>query len=233
VRRLIELVFAVSLKVRRKEKAQTGREGRIAVKQSLVLVILALLLVLPVKSLSAATASGAPSWYFTVPKPDAIDERSFLVGFPYIEYSPVQGLELGLHGIKYAFQRSTTYPLAVGVEPLMGMTYAYAVWGLPTNGRSDLTVGVKVFPFFLLLGFETQIDERVSFILEANDGVMAGLRIGIDPSWYVEFAGGVAAYETWRLGRRGINDYDFDKVDFEPTLWLGFGYSDFVDRYNY
>jgi len=201
------------------------------VKRSLVLLTLALLFILSAKSLSAATATGAPTWYFTVPKPEAIDEKSFLLGFPYIEYSPAQGLELGLHGVKYAFERSSSYPLAVGVDPLLGFTYAYAVWGLPTSGGSDLTVGVKVFPFFLLLGFETPIDEKVSFILEANDGVLAGLRIVVDPNWYVEFAGGVAAYGTWRIDRRGIHDYDFDDVDFEPTLWLGFGYSDFANRY--
>ncbi len=201
-------------------------------KRILIFLSLVLLPVLPAKALSAATATGAPTWYFTVPKPEAIAERSFVVGYPYIEYSPVQGLEVGLHGIKYSFERSSSsYPFAVGVDPILGVTYAYAVWGLPTSGNSDLTVGVKVFPFFLLLGFETQIDERVSFVLEANDGVMAGLRIGADPNWYVEFAGGVAAYGTWRLDRRGIHDYDFDDVDFEPTLWVGFGYSDFVRSY--
>ncbi|UCF78678.1 MAG: hypothetical protein JSW03_11490 [Candidatus Eiseniibacteriota bacterium] len=199
-------------------------------KRNLLLVAIAVLLILQAGSLYAATATRAPSWYFTVPKADAVNEKSFIVGFPYIEYSPTQGLELGLHGIKYAFQRSSSYPLAVGIDPILGTTYAYAVWGLPTSGNSDLTVGVKVFPFFLLLGFETQIDENVSFLLEANDGVMAGLRVVVDPHWFVEFGAGLTAYGTWRLDRRGIHDYDFDDVDFEPALWLGFGYSDYASR---
>jgi hypothetical protein len=193
------------------------------------------LFTLSADSFAQGSATGAPSWYFTVPKPRTIDKTSFILGLPYIEYSPAERLEVGLHGVKYVFNSSDSYPVAIGVDPILSFAYAYAVWGLPTGGNSDLSVGVKIFPLFLLLGYETQIDEKVSFILEANDGVMAGLRIKVNPEWHVEFGAGVAAYGAWRADpfeHRGIHDYDFESIEFEPTVWAGFGYSDFVGKYS-
>jgi hypothetical protein len=183
---------------------------------------------------STVSATGAPSWYFTVPKASTIEPRSFSVGLPYIEYSPTDRLEVGLHGLKYRLEGVTENPFALGVDPIMGFAYAYAIWDLPA-GDNNLSLGVKVFPLFLLLGFETQLDERVSFIAEVNDGAMAGLRVRIDPNWHVEFGAGIAAYGTWRtdpFDHRGIHDYDFDDLDFEPTIWAGFAYSDFLNRYS-
>ncbi len=184
--------------------------------------------------LSVRGATDAPSWYFTVPKASTVQPRSFSIGIPYIEYSPTDRLEVGLHGLKYRFEGLTRNPFAVGVDPILGYNYVYAVWDMPA-GPNDLSLGVKVFPFFLLLGFESQLDEKVSFIAEVNDGAMAGLRVRIDPNWHVEFGAGVAAYGVWRADpfeHRGIHDYDFDHVDLEPTVWVGFAYSDFIDRYS-
>lgn len=177
--------------------------------------------------------TGAPSWYFTVPKPSTIQPRSFTIGLPYIDYSPTENLEVGLHGLKYRVEGVTAYPFALGVDPILSFAYAYAVWELPA-GSDDMTLGVKVSPLFLLFGFEKQLDERVSLIAEVNDGALAGLRVRIDPNWHVEFGAGFAAYGIWRADpfeHRGIHHYHFDDIDFEPTIWAGFGYSDFIGRY--
>ncbi|MFH0777852.1 MAG: hypothetical protein V2A71_04390 [Candidatus Eisenbacteria bacterium] len=182
----------------------------------------------------AGSITGAPSWYFTVPKAATIERTSFVIGLPYIDYSPAERLEVGLHGIKYVFSNSSSYPVAVGVDPILSFAYAYAVWGLPVRDGSDLTVGVKLFPLFLLLGYETQVDERVSFVIEANDGAMAGFRVKIDPNWHVELGAGVTTYGRWRADpfqHRGISDYHMDDIDFEPSIWVGFAYSDFVGKY--
>jgi len=205
------------------------------VRGSLLVLATLCLFAFSADSFAQGSATGAPSWYFTVPKPRAIDKTSFVVGLPYIEYSPAERLEVGLHGLKYVFNVSDSYPMAMGVDPMLSFAYAYAVWGLPTGGNSDLTVGVKIFPLFLLLGYEAQIDEKVSLILEANDGVMAGLRVRINPQWHVEFGAGMAAYGIWRADpfeHRGFHDYGFDHIDFEPTIWAGFGYSDFIEKYS-
>ena len=202
---------------------------------SLMFLAVAQLFAVSAESFAQGGATGAPSWYFTVPKPRTIDQTSFIVGVPYIEYSPAEKLEVGLHGLKYVFSASDSYPMAMGVDPLLSFAYAYAVWGLPTGDNSDLTVGVKIFPLFLLLGYEAQIDEKVSLVLEANDGVLAGLRVRVNPEWHVEFGAGVAAYGAWRADpfeHRGLHDYDFDNIGFEPTIWAGFGYSDFVGNYS-
>ncbi len=97
-----------------------------------------------------------------------------------------------------------------------------------------MSLGFKVTPLFLLFGFEKQIGNNVSLVAEINDGALAGLRVYIDPNWHVEFGAGVAAYGVWRADpfeHRGIHDYDFDHIDFEPTIWAGFAYSDFIGRY--
>jgi|GEM_PF-2619176 len=196
--------------------------------------VFAFLVSLAASSFGQGSPTNSPSWYFTVPKPHAIDKTSFVLGLPYIEYSPAENLEVGLHGLKYVLNPSAAYPIALGVDPILSFAYAYAIWGLPTGANSDLSVGVKIFPLFLLLGYEAQIDDKVSVILEANDGVMAGLRVRVDPKWHVEFGAGVAAYGAWRADpfeHRGLHDYDFDHIEFEPTVWAGFGYSDFVGKY--
>lgn len=177
--------------------------------------------------------TGAPSWYFTVPKAGVIQPRSFMIGLPYIEYSPTENLEVGLHGIKYRLEGLTSHPFAIGVDPLLSFAYAYAVWELHSGG-DDATLGFKVTPFFLLFGMERQLTSNVSLVAEVNDGALAGLRVWIDPNWHVEFGAGIAAYGTWRadpFDHRGLHDYDFDDVDFEPTIWAGFAYSDFIHKY--
>jgi hypothetical protein len=207
---------------------------RILFRGSSFFLAFAFLFAFSADSFAQGGATGAPSWYFTVPKPRTIDRTSFILGLPYIEYSPAERLEVGLHGLKYVFDSSSSYPMAVGVDPILSFAYAYAIWGLPTGNNSDFSVGVKIFPLFLLLGYETQIDERVSLILEANDGAMAGLRIRINPQWHVEFGAGVAAYGVWRADpfwHRGLHDYDLGHIEFEPTIWAGFGYSDFAGNY--
>jgi len=214
--------------------SNTSPVREVAVKIILLFLAFACFFAFSADSLAQTSATGAPSWYFTVPKARTIDRTSFVLGLPYIEYSPADRLEVGLHGIKYAFN-TTTYPFAIGVDPLLSFAYAYAVWGLPTGANSDLTVGVKVSPLFLLLGYEAQIDDNVSFVLEANDGALAGLRIRVNPQWFVEFGAGVAAYGVWRADpfeHRGIHDYRFEHIDFEPTLWAGFAYSDFIGKYS-
>jgi hypothetical protein len=197
------------------------------------LVVLAFSLGTAADVAAVGGGTGAPSWYFTVPKPSTIQPRSFTIGLPYIDYSPTENLEVGLHGLKYRFEGLTSYPFALGVDPILSFAYAYAVWELPA-GSDDMTLGVKVTPLFLLFGFEKQLDQKVSLIAEVNDGAMAGLRVYIDPKWHVEFGAGIAAYSTWRIDpfdHRGLHDYDFDHIDFEPTIWAGFGYSDFIGRY--
>jgi len=177
--------------------------------------------------------TGAPSWYFTVPKPSAVQPRSFEIGLPYIEYSPVQNLEVGLHGVKYRVEGVTPYPFALGVDPILSFAYAYAVWEMPA-GDADMTLGFKVTPLFLLFGYEKDLPGNVSFVLEANDGAMAGLRVRINPNWHVEFGAGFAAYGTWRadpFDHRGLHRYDFEHITFEPTIWAGFAFSDFIGNY--
>ncbi len=198
-----------------------------------LLVALAITACVVPEAAAMGGSTGAPSWYFTVPKASTIQPRSFMIGIPYIEYSPTQNLEVGLHGLKYRLDGVTAYPFAVGVDPILSFAYAYAVWELPAGG-DDMSLGFKVTPLFLLFGFEKQIGNNVSLVAEINDGALAGLRVYIDPNWHVEFGAGVAAYGVWRADpfeHRGIHDYDFDHIDFEPTIWAGFAYSDFIGRY--
>jgi hypothetical protein len=209
------------------------------VRKSVFLIALAVSVALAAPSCLVPQAealgggTGAPSWYFTVPKAGVIQPRSFMIGLPYIEYSPTQNLEVGLHGLKYRFENLTAYPFALGVDPILSFAYAYAVWELPA-GSDDVTLGFKVTPLFLLFGFEKQLNDNVSIVAEVNDGALAGLRVQIDPNWHVEFGAGVAAYGVWRadpFDHRGLHDYDFDHIDFEPTIWAGFAYSDFIGKY--
>ena len=208
-------------------------------RRTFTLVALAALVALTLSACSVPDAAafggstGAPSWYFTVPKANTIQPRSFMVGLPYIEYSPIENLEVGLHGVKFRLEGLTDRPFAIGVDPILSFAYAYAVWEL-SGGESDATLGFKVTPFFLLFGFEKQLTGNVSVVAEVNDGALAGLRIRIDPNWHVELGAGLAAYGTWRadpFDHRGLHDYDFDDVDFEPTIWAGFAYSDFIGKY--
>ena len=208
-------------------------------KRNVTLVALSALVALALSAFIVQDAAalggstGAPSWYFTVPKPSTIQPRSFMIGLPYIEYSPVQNLEVGLHGVKYRVDGVTPYPFAIGVDPILSFAYAYAVWELPA-GENDMTLGFKVTPLFLLFGFEKDFPGNVSLVAEVNDGAMAGLRVRIDPNWHVELGAGFAAYGTWRadpFDHRGIHHYDFEDIDLEPTIWAGFAYSDFIGKY--
>ncbi len=208
-------------------------------KKNIATVALAILAALAASAFAFQDAAalggetGAPSWYFTVPKPSTIQSHSFEIGIPYIDYAPVENLEVGLHGVKYRVEGATSYPFAVGVDPLLSFAYAYAVWELPAQD-ADMTIGFKVTPFFLLFGYEKDLSGNVSIVAEVNDGAMAGLRVRVNPNWHVELGAGFAAYGTWRadpFDHRGIHNYHFEDVDFEPTVWVGFAYSDFIGRY--
>ena len=117
-------------------------------KRNVTLVALSALVALALSAFIVQDAAalggstGAPSWYFTVPKPSTIQPRSFMIGLPYVEYSPVQNLEVGLHGVKYRVDGVTPYPFAIGVDPILSFAYAYAVWELPA-GENDMTLGFQ------------------------------------------------------------------------------------------
>ena len=165
-------------------------------------VILALVAVTAIIITSAE--ADEPTWLFTVPKAETLEEGYYTLGFIYADFGIAENLEIGLHGLKYSMPESN---LAFGIS-LFPLATPYLVL-TPDAGSGKLHMGVKAAPYIFFAGLETPISDRVKFVAELNNGIGAGVRISLERDWTLDL---FAAFMTlqpykYRYGLVEIEDF--------------------------
>jgi len=147
--------------------------------------------------------AGEPTWLFTVPKAESLEEGYYHVGFVYADFGIAENLELGIHGLKYSLPGSS---LAFGASPFIGSVYVVSSLDI---GSAKLHVGAKANPYIFFAGFETGISDKVKFIAELANGVGAGVRIFPAENWTLDIFAGFATAKAYKYqyGRIEIEDF--------------------------
>ena len=157
---------------------------------------LALLIIffLPMK----AESFSGPTWLLSIPTAEVIPPPEVNVGFLHLDFGVTPGLELGIHGVKYQWQKeSLDRPsLAVGFSlidgPFIMVSRRLKDW------RGHL--GFKLLPYYLMAGIESSGQNKIKFLIEFNDGLNLGCRIRVDPQWHLDLGAGVGYYPLYHYG---------------------------------
>jgi hypothetical protein len=177
-----------------------------------IAICFALIAILIIPTISAKAEE--PTWLFTVPKANTLEEGNYNLGFIYADLGIAENLELGIHGLKY---HASDLNLAFGVS-FWPIASPYVVKSLDA-GSGELHVGLKAAPYVFFAGFEAPISDNLKFVIELNNGVIGGLRIFPARNWTLDILMAFINVEyRYRYGRM-----EFD--DFRPIPGILFAYS--------
>jgi len=151
---------------------------------------LALLILLTGMAFSEA---GEPTWLLSVPTANVLPKNTLSAGIIYLDLVVADGLEVGVHGIKYQVSKNFEGGrLAIGASYVFGL-YPYAVW-TKNFDFGELSLGINPFPYFLFGSIETKLSDTMKFIGEVHNGVAAGVRSSIAPGWWLDLGAGLTVY---------------------------------------
>lgn len=156
-----------------------------------------------------------PTWLFTIPKAESLEEDCYNVGLLYADLGITENLEIGIHGLKYSMSSSS---LAFGVS-LFPMVSPYIVSSMGV-GSGKLHLGLKAAPYVLFAGFEMPVSNKVKFVAELTNGVSAGVRFFPTENWTVDIFAAFITVETYK--------YKYGKIEidqFHPIPGILFAYS--------
>jgi hypothetical protein len=163
---------------------------------------LALIVILTVSGISVQ--ADEPTWLFTVPKAESLEDGHYHVGFIYADFGVAENLEVGIHGLKYSM-RESSFAFGLSIVP-MGSPYLVSSLDM---GPGNLHLGIKAAPYILFAGFETPISNSVKFVAELNNGVSAGVRIFPAENWTLDVFAAFISVEVYKYkyGRLEIEDF--------------------------
>jgi hypothetical protein len=174
------------------------------------MLFVALMMILTVPTISVQ--ADEPTWLFTVPKAESLEEGYYHVGFVYADFGIAENLELGIHGLKYSVPASS---LAFGLS-IVPMGSPYFVSSLDIS-PGKLHLGIKAAPYIFFAGFETAISDKVKFVAELNNGVSAGVRIFPAQNWTLDVFAAFISFEVYK--------YRIEIEDFHSIPGILFAYS--------
>jgi len=178
-----------------------------------IMLCLTLITIFTVAGTSAQ--ADEPTWLFTVPKAESLEEGYYHVGFVYADFGIADNLELGIHGLKYSLPESS-FAFGLSIVP-MGSPYLVLS---PDIGSGEVHLGIKAAPYIFFAGFETPISDRVNFIAELNNGIGAGVRIFPAQNWTLDVFAAFISVEIYK--------YKYGRIEFEdfhPVPAIFFAYS--------
>ena len=164
----------------------------------------------------ASAQASEPTWLFTVPKAESLEESAYNIGLLYADFGLTENIEVGIHGLKYSMPESD---LAFGLS-LYPMATPYVVKSLDM-GSGELHVGLKAAPYLFFAGFETPVSDSVKFIAELNNGGFVGVRIFPAQKWTLDIFAAFINLEVYR--------YKYGRIDvdeFRIIPGISFAYSD-------
>lgn len=172
-----------------------------------------------------AESFSGPSWLLSIPTAEVIAPKEANVGFIHLDFGVIPGLELGIHGVKYQWQKeSLDKPaLAVGGSlfdgPFVIISRNLKEW------RGHL--GLKLLPYYLLAGIESPWQDKIKFLIEFNDGLNMGCRVRVDPQWHFDLGAGVGYYPLYHYGRifQFSREFPSGKVDFYVLLGVCYSFN--------
>ena len=178
-----------------------------------IMLCLALMAILTAHTIS--TQADEPTWLFTVPKAQSLEEGYYHVGFVYADFGIAENLELGIHGLKYSMPESR-FAFGLSIVP-MGSPYLVLS---PNIGSGEFHLGIKAAPYVFFAGFETPISDKVKFVAELNNGIGAGVRIFPAQNWTLDIFAAFISVEVYK--------YNYGRIEFEdfhPVPAILFAYS--------
>ena len=167
-----------------------------------IMLCLAFMATLIAPTISAQ--AGEPTWLFTVPKAESLEEGYYHVGFVYADFGIAENLELGIHGLKYSVPESS-FAFGLSLFP-MGSPYLVLSRDI---GSGEVHLGIKAAPYIFFAGFETPISDKVKFVAELTNGVSAGVRIFPAENWTLDIFAAFISVEAYKYkyGRIEIEDF--------------------------
>ena len=167
-------------------------------------ITLCLVLMAVLTASTISVQADEPTWLFTVPKAETLDEGYYTLGFVHADFGVAENLEIGIHGLKYSMPESN---LAFGVS-LFPMATPYLVLSLDaTSGRVHM--GLKAAPYIVFAGFEIPISDKVKFVAELNNGAGAGVRIFPQRNWTLDIFAAFFTVQPYKYRYSWIEIEDF------------------------
>ncbi len=165
--------------------------------------IISVLIIILIASITSVQAD-EPTWLFTVPKAETLEEGYYTLGFIYADFGIAENLELGIHGLKYSMPESN---LAFGVS-LFPMATPYLVLSMDAiSGKAH--IGLKAAPYIFFAGFEVPISDKVKLVAELNNGAGAGVRISPKWNWTLDIFAAFFTVQPYKYRYGWIEIEDF------------------------
>jgi hypothetical protein len=156
-----------------------------------------------------------PTWLFSVPKADSLGEDEFNIGFLYADFGVTENLEFGVHGVKYSLPDSEKFAFGLSFFPMASPYLVYSLGSDP--GR--LHIGVKAAPYIFFGAYETSISNSLKLVIEANNGIGAGLRIFPAKNWTLDVFAAFISFEVYKYDYRSL---EIDKFRILPGIFFAY-----------
>jgi len=176
-----------------------------------------------------AYALKGPTWLFTVPTADTLEESEFTVGFIHADIGFTNELQLGIRGIKLNLDKHIRKHADIAV----GVSFFEIAYLVTSHRRlkddTKLHLGIKASPTFLFAAAEFPLSHKNMLIVELNDGFNIGIRSRIKPLLKIDVG---VSYGNLRLYQRKFYEdfpggyYRIDRHDFRFSPIIGVAYSD-------
>jgi hypothetical protein len=155
-----------------------------------------------------------PTWLFTVPKAQSMEKNQFSLGFVYADLGVTDNLELGIHGLKYSVPDSN---IGFGFS-IWPMGTPYVVFS-PSSESTRIHLGIKVAPYIIFAGLESELSRNLKLGIEFNSGLNVGLRIIPATNWTLDIFAWITSFELYRY------NYRLDLEDFRILPGIQFAYN--------
>jgi len=178
---------------------------------------------------SLAYALKGPTWLFTVPTADTLEESEFTVGIIHADIGFTNELQLGIRGIKLNLDKEIRNRTNVAA----GVSFFEIAYLVASHKRlkdnAKLHLGVKASPTFLFAAAEFPLSHKNTLIIELNDGFNIGIRSRIKQRLKIDIG---VSYSNLGFYQRGFYE-DFPRGYYKRKLRefhflpiIGVAYSD-------